>query len=91
MSADQASDRTTETPRGGFSSVLPVFRANTASSEGGLAAELALQRAPCGMNGGRPAVSCRSVVALDALGDAYGLADEVIGDPAWAAESGTPA
>jgi hypothetical protein len=44
-----------------------------------------------GMSGGRPAVSYRSVVPLDTLCDTYGLADEVIGDPAGAAESGTPA
>lgn len=36
------------------------------------------------------AVSYRSVVPLDTLCDTYGLADEVIGDPAGAAESGTP-
>lgn len=91
VSADQASDRTTETPRGGISSILSAFQANTASSERGLATEQALQRAPCGMSGGRPAVSYRSVVPLDTLCDTYGLADEVIGDPAGAAESGTPA
>jgi hypothetical protein len=43
------------------------------------------------MSGGRPAVSYRSVVPLDTLCDTYGLADEMIGDPAGAAESGTPA
>ncbi len=67
------------------------FRVNTASSERGVAAEQALPRALRGMSGGRPAVSHRSVVPLDWLGDTYGLADEVIGDPARAAESGTPA
>jgi hypothetical protein len=91
VSADQASDRTTETPRSGFSSILSAFRVNTASSERGVAAERALQRAPCGMSGGRPAVSYRTVVPLDTLCDTYGLADEVIGDPAGAAESGAPA
>ncbi|GAA3136183.1 hypothetical protein GCM10010521_22920 [Streptomyces rameus] len=55
------------------------------------AAVRALQPAPCGMSGGRPAASYRSVVPLDALCDTYSLADEVIGDPAGAAESGTPA
>lgn len=91
VSADQAGDRTTETPRGGLSSILSVFRANNASSERGPAAERALQRVPGGMSGGRPAVSYRSVVPLDTLGGTYGLADEVIGDPAGVAESGTPA
>lgn len=43
------------------------------------------------MSGGRPAVSYRSVVPLDTLGDTYGLADEIIGSPADAPESGTPA
>lgn len=43
------------------------------------------------MSGGRPAVSYRSVVPFDTLCDTYGLAEEVIGDPAGAAESGTPA
>ncbi|GGW23887.1 hypothetical protein GCM10010339_93640 [Streptomyces alanosinicus] len=57
----------------------------------GVVAERALQRAPCGMSGGRPAVSYRTVVLLDTLCDTYGLADEVIGDPAGAAESGAPA
>jgi hypothetical protein len=91
VSADQAIDRTAETPRGGISSILSVFRVNTASSERGVAAERALQRALRGMSGGRPAVYHRSVVPLDTLCDTYGLADEVIGDPAGAAESGTPA
>ena len=39
----------------------------------------------------RRRTSYRSVVPLDTLCDTYGLADEVIGDPAGAAESGTPA
>lgn len=43
------------------------------------------------MSGGRPAVSHQSVVPLDTLGGTYRLADEVIDDPAGAAESGTPA
>jgi hypothetical protein len=54
------------------------------------ACELA-KRTVSGMSGGRPAVSYRSLVPLDTLCDTYGLADEVIGDPAGAAESGTPA
>ncbi|GAA0285059.1 hypothetical protein GCM10009527_096460 [Actinomadura nitritigenes] len=49
------------------------------------------QAPPGGMSGGRPAVSHRSVVPLGTLCDTYGLADEAIGDPAGAAESGTPA
>ncbi len=43
------------------------------------------------MRGGRPVVSYRSVFLLDTLCDTYGLTGEVIGDPAGAAESGTPA
>jgi hypothetical protein len=43
------------------------------------------------MSGIRSAVSYRSVVPLDTLWDAYGLADEVTGVPAGAVESGTPA
>ena len=91
VSADQASDRTAETPRGGTSSILSVFRVNTASSERGVAAERARQRALRGMSGGRPAVSYRSVVPLDTLCETYGLADEIIGSPADVPESGTPA
>jgi hypothetical protein len=49
------------------------------------------QRALCGMSRGRPAVSYRSVVPLDTLCGTYGLADEIIGSPADAPESGTPA
>jgi len=48
-------------------------------------------RLRCYLDVRRPAVSYRSVVPLDTLCDTYGLADEVIGDPAGAAESGTPA
>ncbi|CAM5325409.1 hypothetical protein SXANM310S_04769 [Streptomyces xanthochromogenes] len=56
-----------------------------------MAAVRTLQPAPCGLSGGRPAAPYRSVVPLGVLCDAYGLADEAIGDPAGAAESGTPA
>jgi hypothetical protein len=70
---------------------LSAFRVNTTSSERGVAAERALQRAPCGMSGGRPAVSYRTVVPLDTLCDTYGLADEITGSPAGTPESGTPA
>ena len=38
-------------------------------SERGVAAERGLRRAPCGMGGGRPAVSYRSVVPLDTSSD----------------------
>ena len=79
------------TLRSGFSSILSAFRVNTASSEHGVAAEPALQRAPCGMSGGRPAVSYRTMVPLDTLCDTYGLADDAIDDPAGTAESGAPA
>jgi hypothetical protein len=48
-------------------------------------------RAVCGMTGRRSAVADRSVVPLDTSGDTYGLADEVIGGPAGAPKSGTPA
>ncbi len=38
-----------------------------------------------------PPHRARGVVPLDTFCDAYGLAEEVIGDPAGAAASGTPA